>query len=352
MAQVDISKVDQNFKADDTARREDMIFHDPKAAPFSLHGVYHEDGKYRRMPEEIAKTVHEAVGKLHSHCAGGRVRFVTDSPYIAISAKFGDIATMSHFALTGCRGFDLYRDGVHCKTFVPPYYATEGYEAIYEPPMKGMAEYVLNMPPYSEIKEFYIGLQEGCALLPPTPYKLEKPVVFYGSSITQGACCSRPGNTYYNILSRRLDFDYINLGFSGSARGEPEIAEYIASLDMSAFVCDYDYNARTAEHLAATHAPFVAAVRKAHPHIPILLMSKPRRTLTEDDLQRLSIITKTYQTAIEQGDRNIYLLSGPELMAFCGDDGTVDNVHPTDLGFFSMANAMAPVLEKALFGNK
>lgn len=348
---MDISRIDSNFQVTTNLGKDDIRFLDPRQAPFSLHGVYYEDGKYRRMPEHIAKTVSEGVASLHANCAGGRVRFVTDSPYIAISAQFGDIPYMSHFPLTGCRGFDLYRNGVHCKTFVPPYYATEGYDAIYETANPRMAEYVLNMPPYSEIKEFYIGLQAGCQLLPHPAYKLETPVVFYGSSITQGACCSRPGNTYCNILSRRLDFDYINLGFSGSARGEKEIADYIASLTMSAFVCDYDHNAPTAEHLAATHEPLVKAVRNAHPDIPILLLGKPRYTLTQDDKDRLAVITRTYENAVAAGDRNIYLFSGTELMALCGDDGTVDNVHPTDLGFLAMANAISPVLKQALHIN-
>ena len=129
------------------------------------------------------------------------------------------------------------------------------------------------------------------------------------------------------------------------------MADYIASLTMSAFVCDYDNNAPTAQHLAATHEPLVKAVRNAHPDIPILLLGKPRYTPTQDDIDRLAVITRTYENAVAAGDRNIYLFSGAELMALCGDDGTVDNVHPSDAGFLAMANALEPVLKQALHIN-
>ena len=348
MASIDIAKIDRNFAVEVTVQREGLVFHDPREHPFALYGLFYRDGMYRRMPEDVAKSVSEFVGLQHTYCAGGRVRFVTDSPYIAIHAEFGRVCRMSHFPLTGSRGFDLYQDGIYRKTFVPPWYEEAGFESIYDVQETGMHEYLLHFPTYSEMPAFYIGLAEGCNIRPAPAYRLSKPVVFYGSSITQGGCSSRPGNAYSNIISRRLDVDHINLGFSGNAKGEMEMAEHIASLDMAAFVSDYDYNAPNAEHLAATHERLFQCVRKAHPDIPILLLPRPKFYPSAEDQERAAIVRRTYENAIAAGDRNVYFLSGPELMALCGNEGTVDGVHPTDFGFYSMAKAIGDVLEKVL----
>ena len=317
MAYIDIAQIDPNFKVETTLDRADLQFHDPGKAPFALYGVYYENGKYRRMPEATAQTVSDWVHIQHTYCAGGRVRFITDSPYIAIHTEFGRVCKMSHFPLTGSRGFDLYQDGIYCKTFVPPWHAEEGFESIYDVSKPGLHEYLLHLPTYSELTAFYIGLAEGAKIEAAPVYRLDKPVVFYGSSITQGACSSRPGNAYSNMLSRRLDVDHINLGFSGNAKGEIEIAQHIASLDMAAFVCDYDYNAPDAQHLAATHERLFQCVRKAHPDIPILLLPRPKFYPTAEDRERAAIVHRTYENAIAAGDRNVYFLSGPERMALC-----------------------------------
>ncbi len=348
MTNIDIAKMDRNFHVNAVIQREGLEFHDPRKQPFALYGVFYRDGMYRRMPEEVAKSVSDFVGLQHTYCAGGRVRFVTDSPYIAIHAEFGRACKLSHFPLTGSRGFDLYQDGIYCKTFVPPYDAEEGFESICDVQKTGMHEYLLHLPTYSELTAFYIGLAKGCTVQAAPAYRLNKPVVFYGSSITQGACSSRPGNAYSNIISRKLDIDHINLGFSGNAKGEIEMAEHIASLDMAAFVSDYDYNAPNAEHLAATHERLFQCVRKAHPEIPILLLPRPKFYPTAEDRERAAIVRRTYENAIAAGDRNVYFLSGPELMALCGNEGTVDAVHPSDFGFASMAKAIGDVLEKVL----
>ena len=347
----DISAIDSNFKVETNIKQDDLRFYDPKQAPFQIYGVYYEDGKFRRLPEEVAKTVNSGVLRLHANTAGGRVRFQTDSPYVAIHTKMSGIGKMSHFPLTGSAGFDLYAKAEdeperYRGTFTPPFAIVDGYESVLHFESAKMREITVNMPLYSEVTELYIGLQEDAVVLPPRPYKIETPIVYYGSSITQGGCASRPGNAYQSAISRRLDADYVNLGFSGSARGEVEIAEYVAGLSMSAFVYDYDHNAPTPEHLQNTHERMFLAVREAHPDIPIVLMSRPRAYLNQEDQQRLAIITATYENAKNRGDQNVYLLTGPELMADAGYDGNVDGTHPTDLGFASMARALGDLLER------
>ena len=346
----DISAIDANFKVDTKIQQDDLRFYDPKQTPFQICGVYFEDGKFRRLPESVARATNPGVLRLHANTAGGRIRFQTDSPYVAIHTKMPSIGKMPHFALTGSAGFDLYgkEEGEperYMGTFTPPFAIADGYESILRFPSAKMREITVNMPLYSEVSQLYIGLQEGANILPPKPYKPQKPIVYYGSSITQGGCASRPGNAYQNPIARRLNIDYVNLGFSGSACGEQAMADYIAGLAMSCFVYDYDHNAPTPEHLQATHEKMFLTIRKAHPEIPIVMMSRPRAYLNAEDQRRLAIITATYENAKNRGDQNVYLLTGPELMADAGCDGNVDGTHPTDYGFASMAHALGDLLE-------
>ena len=150
------------------------------------------------------------------------------------------------------------------------------------------------------------------------------------------------------MISRALSTDYINLGFSGSAGAETAIAEYIASLDISIFVYDYDHNAPDTAFLEATHKNMFDIIRKKHPTLPIIMISRPISSDTQDMKNRFDIIKNTYDTAIKDGDKNVYLIDGPTLMALCGEEGTVDRTHPTDFGFYLMANRIAAELEPLL----
>ena len=185
-------------------------------------------------------------------------------------------------------------------------------------------------------------------MLPGNEYTYEKPVVFYGSSITQGACASHPGNCYIAMLARKFDFNYVNLGFSGGCRAELEFAHYIATLDMSAFVLDYDHNAPNLAELEATHEPFFKEFRKLRPDVPVIMISASDHCSSlESRMKRREVIRKTYENAIANGDQNVYFVDGLKAyeevgVEFC----TVDNVHPNDLGFYLMYQNASPTFEK------
>jgi hypothetical protein len=249
---------------------------------------------------------------------------------------------------TGLMGFDLYMtdNGIHryAGTFVPPSSGIKGYESIVHLPDSQMREFTLNFPLYNGVLDIMIGLRKGSTLEAPSKFS-EPPIVYYGSSITQGGCASRPGNSYQGFLSRRYGFDYINLGFSGSARGEDIMADYIASLDMSAFIYDYDYNAPTAEHLKMTHERFYKKIRKAHPDIPIVFMSRPKIYLDSEEAVRKKTVRQSYEAALARGEC-VYLALGDELIALSGNDANVDGCHPNDLGFFSMAKRLEAEFDK------
>jgi len=348
-----IFDADKNFKIETNIQKEDIVFFNVLSAPIRIYGLIHENGMFRRMPERVAGSVSEGVHFLHANTAGGRARLKTDSKYIAIVCKMGCIGKMPHFALTGSAGFDLYEkvDGkeVYKGSFLPPFNVNDGYESVIELGDQKIRELTINFPLYTEIKELYIGISSGASLEASSEYSMTKPIVYYGSSITQGGCASRPGNSYQSIISRRFNCDYINLGFSGNAKAEEAITDYIKSMKMSLFVYDYDHNAPSVEHLKNTHEKMFAAIRKENPELPIIMMSRPKWILNGEEKIRRSIVEQTYTNALSVGDKNVYYIPGNELMKYAENEGTVDNCHPNDLGFASMARALGDEIEKILF---
>ena len=346
---------DKNLIVDTKLKKEDIKFYSVLEAPFKIYGVtYDRDDKiFKRMPTSVAKKLSEHVMVLHLRTSGGRVRFMTDSSYVAISAKIPAVYRGSHFSLTGSASFDMYVKQ-NCaekynNTFTPPYDMTDGYESIFDFKTREMREVTINFPLYSSLSELHIGLQSDAEVRGASPYAYDEPIVFYGSSITQGACASRAGNSYPAMVCRRFNCDFINLGFSGNAKGEPEIAEYIAGLDMKAFVYDYDHNAPNVEHLKNTHKRMFDVIRKANPELPIIMMTSVSLARAHDDRDaRARVIYDTYRSAVEAGDENVYFINGTELFADIEDSATVEGVHPNDTGFHYMAKPVGDVLEKIL----
>lgn len=345
---MDITKIDKNFAIEATVDKPDAVFYDANTKPFCIYGVQHDGNCYRRMPEAVAAKVSAKVHLLSSHTAGGRVRFCTDSQYVAIRALMPIIGKMGHFAFSGSAGFDLYADGVFVKTFVPKVKITDGFESVIDLGERKMRQIMIHFPLYSAVSSLEIGLQETAVVESPTPYRVETPVVFYGSSITQGGCASRPGNCYTAVLSRRLNFDHVNLGFSGSGKAEQEMADYIANLHMSVFVYDYDHNAPDLAHLQATHEKMFCTIREKNPTLPIVILSRPKFLLSDVEKQRMAVIRTTWEKAVAAGDTHVYFVEGPTLMATAENEGTVDGTHPNDLGFYSMANALESLISSIL----
>ncbi|MBR0277976.1 MAG: hypothetical protein IJQ50_05915 [Clostridia bacterium] len=344
----DIANIDSNFAVGKTIEKDDIVFYDAEEEPFKIYGIFRENGRFCRMPEAVAKTVNEGVSILNTNTAGGRVRFRTNSSYVAISAKMGVLGKMPHFALTGSIGFDIYANNVYRGTYKPPFDIEDGYESVVELEDSTEKEITINFPLYSDVKKLFIGLSKDADINSAAPYRNRKPIVYYGSSITQGGCASRPGMAYQAIISRNLNLDYVNLGFSGSAKAEKNISEYIKNLPMSVFVYDYDHNAPSVEHLSNTHERMFKEIREQNPDLPIIILPRPKYCITEEEKIRLRIIQATYENAINSGDRNVYFIDNSMLMELCKNDGTVDNCHCTDLGFFSMADKVGKIIEKLL----
>lgn len=354
MAVIDLAKIDKNMGAANVIEdKSGYDFYSVDEAPFRIYGVEKKNGKYRRLEENFAQSISRGVGILHTNTAGGRIRFTTNSPSLAFLIKCNGEMPTENGAYLNRVGLDVYADGrFYAVTRGGNNYPNTYYEAIVrsdglEP---GEKTFTVYMPNYGEVHEVYIGIEKGSTLGTAPDYKHEKPVVYYGSSITQGGCASRPGNSYPSIIERMLNTNYINLGFSGNAKAEPELAEYIAKMDMSVFVYDYDHNAPSLEHLLETHEPFYKRIREENPNLPIIMISMPKYDLTKRDIARYEIIKRTYDNAIASGDKNVYLIFGKDLLRGIESDGLADGCHPNDLGFYYMAKGIAPYIKKAIEG--
>ena len=134
----------------------------------------------------------------------------------------------------------------------------------------------------------------------------------------------------------------------GNALGEENMAKYIAGLDASAFVYDYDYNAPSCEHLCKTHEKMFRIIREQNPSLPIIIMSAARPYLRSEDAARIEVIKKTYENAIAEGDKNVFFLSGTEILKDVRDSALADNIHPSDVGFRAIADALEPILRTVL----
>ncbi len=334
-----------------------FIYLDTKNAPFVLGGLIHPDdncGEYYRLDASKKEIYSEANRGLAYHTAGGNVRFATDSELISIRVTLREgFGRMHHFADRGVYGIDNYIGTGTDRRYVGKMMQTfansmeVNCETVALP--SGVKEFEIELPLYAGITKLEVGFKKGDKLGAPTKRTFD-PIAFYGSSITQGGCVSRPGNSYCNIVCRAFDADCVNYGFSGSAMGELSVAEHIATRKLSCFVMDYDYNSPSAETLRDTHEPFFKVIRAAQPELPVVFVTHPfYAEPTKGDLERISIVRQTYENAKENGDKNVYFVDSRDFFTKdLRDLYAVDNLHPNDLGQFSMAQHIAKAVAKAL----
>lgn len=337
-----------------------LVWYNVKKAPFELYGLYSpaSEGDFRRLPDDVAAATNKGVKRNARHTAGGRVRFSTNSRRVAIRARLPYVTRYSHMTLVGSASFDLYADcdtgPVFVGAFKPPVDITDSIELTHTFPDARERYLTLNFPLYSPVASLEIGLDAGAAAGGGKKYAGTRlPVVFYGSSITQGACASRPGLAYQSIISRRLDVDFVNLGFSGNARAELPIAEYMASLPMSAFVSDYDHNAPNADYLRETHCRLYKIIREKNPRIPYIMLSRPDFTThpAADSIARRRVVEDTFRYARGSGDENVWYIDGEGIFRGAEEDAcTADGTHPNDIGFMKMADSVGRILRRAMRG--
>ncbi len=336
-----------------------IAWHDPASKPFRLCGFYWygRDKVYRRLPVKLDWPVSPGVEILANYTAGGQVRFRTDSKRIFVRYESHFDGRMHHMPDTGMSGLDLYLGAPGQERFWGVVRRSE-FEGVYkyllfDVPSGAMQDFVLNMPLYNGLKSLEVGVDEGAVIEPPRPFERENPVVVYGTSITQGGCASRPGMAYSNILSRKLNTEFLNLGFSGNGRCEADMARILAEIaDPALFIIDCEANCADPDTFAARLPEFIRILREKHPVMPILVVSKinyqrvahPCIAQAKDEQNRVMQMMLVSELR-KAGDLNIRFMDGADLLQDDFDECTMDGVHPNDLGFYRMAEALyLPVL--------
>lgn len=331
-----------------------MKYYNITQSPLKIYGLAVADAENRqfyRLPKNLLEQMPQ-YDYLGRRATGGRVRFCTDSPSLTIRMTLSQAKEDINIPLSGSAGADVYlgrgTESEYLGYIAPECHIMEEISVEKTFSKKNTMETItINLPRNDHLLSMEIGVDDTATVEESPEYTITNPIVFYGSSITEGGCASRAGNAYTSIVSRWLDADYRNFGFSGSARGEQIFAQYLASLtDMSVLVYDYDHNANDVKQLADTHEAFFQTVRKAHPDLPIIMMSRPDTDQDKKDAQeRKKVIYTTYSNAKKQGDENVWFLDGETFFGTYGRaECTVDGTHPNALGFMRMAEKVHDTL--------
>lgn len=313
--------------------------------------------RYERLPARLEGKTRPPVWSLSKDCSGLAIRFRTNSRTIAAKWEVTEDAVMNHFAPSGIKGLDLYglKNGKWLFVNSARPIGKISTATIIEHLSGEDMEYMLYLPLYDGLTNLEIGVDTTATIVNPlidSPRK-NKPVVFYGTSITQGGCVSRAGMSYPNQLSRMLDRQIVNLGFSGNGQLDLEIAEAMAEIDASCYVIDCLPNLTIAQ-MNEKYVRFLEIIREKKPTTPILLVEiilYPHRNFDQGIspiLQEMNaILTRIYSGKKKKGDRNIYYLKADKLI---GNDseGTVDGIHLTDLGSWRISQNMYPVIKKLI----
>lgn len=310
---------------------------------------------FDRLPAKAEGLVRDAVWNLSRHSAGMAVRFVTDATTIhARWTLTSQRLAMPHMPATGVSGLDLYVRGSNGQwrwlACVSPTAQTTTKVLVTGIP-EGRRTFMLYLPLYNGVSSVEIGVPQAKTLFLPPDRSAEcaKPIVFYGTSITQGACASRPGMVHTAILGRRFERPIVNLGFSGNGRMEAEVVKLMSEIDAAIYVLDCLPNIRETDVLARTK-PCVQVLRQTRPETPILLIgdrsygdaflvtAKRARNVASN-----AALRQVFEDLQAAGFENIFHLEGERLL---GDDNeaTVDSSHPTDLGFLRQADAFAKAI--------
>ncbi|GGI45181.1 hydrolase [Paenibacillus marchantiophytorum] len=359
---VNAMKLDTNMRiqqSDDTG----IVWYSPLELPFQIAGFgwLQAERQYRRLPIQPSQPITEAVDSLANCTSGGQIRFMTDASTLMVKVKLSGAANMNHMPATGQCGFDCYI-GDSGEQF---YYGTTtfnhqltAYESTIFRQFSPENRFItLNFPLYQGVEEVWVGLDSEASVTPPPSYESNKKIILYGTSITQGGCATRPGMSYTNILSRRINMEFLNLGFSGNGKGEPELAQILSEIpDPAMLILDYEANSVSTEVFKQTLPAFISIYREKHPLIPILVISRiiyakerfDKQLSQEREVNKQFQIQTVAHRREELEDMHIFFCDGSQLLGEHSHECTVDGVHPTDLGFLRMADGLAPVIKQIL----
>ncbi|WP_286592020.1 SGNH/GDSL hydrolase family protein [Sphingobacterium sp. N143] len=315
------------------------------------------ENSYQRIDRDSTVGMPESVRKLAMNSAGIAVIFETNSPLIRAKWDLAEFKYMANMTPIGHSGLDLYcyNDGKwqFVNTGKPVKDSIHQNQLLVHNMDHSMKQFMLYLPLYNTLTSLEIGVDPGSSITASIPKNIDmkKRLVVYGSSIVQGASASRPGMAYPAILQRKLGIDVINLGFSGSAKMEMPLAEYLATVPADCFVLDCIPNPSPTEIKERGFA-FIDYLRRKRPHTPIILVETVIRENGHFDQhvgtrvsEQNKAIQEVYAQLTKKGITGIHYITADELMG-TDHEATIDGVHLTDLGFDRISNKILQVVRK------
>lgn len=311
---------------------------------------------FDRFPSVAEGKVTDAVWRLSRDSAGMMVRFKTDATTIWANYTLrSERMSGANMTPIGASGIDLYaRDDTGKWRWVgvtrPDKKVVR--QNIISGLKPGFREYAAYLPLYNGIEELSIGVPPTAKFEPLAP-RTEKPIVFYGTSITHGASASRPGMVHTAILGRRFDRPVINLGFSGNGRMDTAVGDLLVKIDAAVYVIDCLPNMGAAD-VRLKCIPLVKQLRAAKPGTPIVLVEDRRNTnawilpdRNKHHTDNHAALKECFATLQKEGVKGLHYLGGDDLLGHDAE-GATDGSHPNDLGFVRQADLFEPVIRAAL----
>jgi hypothetical protein len=303
-----------------------------------------KESPYDRLPLSSKGKVRQPVWDLSKNSAGLSARFISDSKSIKVKWGILKDTKLNHMASTGIKGVDLYckMDGkwIYVNTGRPT--GMENEATLLTSLAPGEREFKIYLPLYDGTTHLEIGIDSAAMIKKPAP-ATQLPIVFYGTSILQGGCASRPGMVFTNIISRKMNVDCYNFGFSGNGKMDPPVVDVIAGIKASFYVIDCLPN-MSPKDVTDSVMPLAKAIRAKNPLTPIVFIENIEyaRIPFEANVKKSfdeknQALKNEFDKLIIEGFRELYYISSANAIG-TDNEGTVDGTHMTDLGFMRYAD--------------
>jgi len=355
-------KIGKHIITDYKTKNVTSDFHYFNGLKFNINGKFNNEENFSRLPLKFKNIVRPAVWSLSKNSSGISIRFKTNSPSISVKWELSNFREHSNMSRICASGLDLYclvdNKWQYVRSGIPTNFKTE--QLLVSEMDTITKEFTLNLPLYDGIENIEIGIKKGFEISKSADdYRIKNPIVFYGTSITQGGSASRPGLAYPSIISRDLNVETINLGFSGNGKFENSVGLALCEIDAEMYVIDCVPNS-SPEVIKQNTFNLIKQIRKAKPKTPILLV--------ESIIQEYSYFQKTdktifgglkyiqfqnyelknaYNKSIEEGIDNLFYLSSDGLIGY-DHEGTIDGTHLNDLGMKRIAGKIENKIKQIL----
>jgi hypothetical protein len=321
-----------------------------------------EIGKcYHRLPERAKPLVRNYLWNTAVQSAGLSIAFRTTSPTIEVRYTVTDEIGKWGMAATGASGVDLYALDVNgemrwCAAnfnfgdTISFKYNNINYVG---DPLQGY-EFRLYLPLYNQVTSLEIGTDEN-KTFSFVPVSTERPIVVYGTSIAQGACVSRPGMSWTNIVERESGHRVVNLGLAGQGQLDAAMFDLLSEIDAELYVIDCmpNMNGELINKIYQRVMDGVRILRKSRPDTPVLLVehsgyvNEGTSAVAECSYRSSNAeLLRAYKALIADGIGKLYYLTHDEI-GLAMDD-MVEGVHPNEMGMRKYADAYLNKIRKIM----